>query len=267
MRLRSRRRRPTVRVTQHGDPGDDDLLFVLGWGNKPGHRSVEWLLDRLTYEGYHVHAVELPTNGWEFEGQYVSPVRAYAVDRDIDLVLSHSTGGLVAAHLDLAVRNVFLSPWWGTATAGLDGLLLPVVRRLPTTRPFVPAGISRTDLGELKLAAELADGPDNASPAFLRTIHGAQESLPPFRPDDVVFVSLSDRVVDVRAIGDRTPASNLVPYDGGHEFFASEGRERTLSVVLDALAGADPSSLRLGGAGAPGSDDSTDGTERPQSMD
>lgn len=51
MRLRSRRRRPTVRVTQHGDPGDDDLLFVLGWGNEPGHRSVEWLLDRLTYEG------------------------------------------------------------------------------------------------------------------------------------------------------------------------------------------------------------------------
>ncbi|WP_199180617.1 alpha/beta hydrolase [Haloferax marisrubri] len=259
-----------MRVTQHGDPGDDDLLFVLGWGNKPGHRSVEWLLDRLTYEGYHVHAVELPTNGWEFERQYVNPVRAYAVDRDIDLVLSHSTGGLVAAHLDLAVRNVFLSPWWGMAASGLDRLLLPLVRRLPTTRPLVPSGISREDLGELKLAAELADGPANASPAFLRMIHGAQESLPPFNPDDVVFVSLSDRVVDVRAIGDRTPSANLVPYDGGHEFFASERRERTLSMVFDALDGADASSLRSGGSDAPGStgpDDSADGTQRPQSMD
>ncbi|CQR49901.1 Alpha/beta hydrolase family protein [Haloferax massiliensis] len=264
MRLRSRRRRPTVRVTQHGDPGDDDLLFVLGWGNKPGHRSVEWLLDRLTYEGYHVHAVELPTNGWEFERQYVSPVRAYAVDRDIDLVLSHSTGGLVAAHLDLAVRNVFLSPWWGTAVSGVATVLLPLLRRLPTTKPVVPSGISREDLGELKLAAELADAPANASPAFLRMVHGAQESLPPFRPDDVVFVSLSDRVVDVRAIGDRTPASNLVPYDGGHEFFASEGRERTLSTVLDALDGADASSLRSDGADE---SDSVDGTERPQPTD
>ncbi|ELZ97659.1 alpha/beta hydrolase [Haloferax sulfurifontis] len=250
-----------MRVTQHGDPGDDDLLFVLGWGNEPGHRSVEWLLDRLTYEGYHVHAVELPTNGWEFERQYVSPVRAYAVDRDIDLVLSHSTGGLVAAHLDLSVRNVFLSPWWGTAVSGLATLFLPLVRRLPTTKAVVPSGISRDDLGELKLAAELADAPGNASPAFLRMIHGAQESLPPFNPDDVVFVSLSDRVVDVRAIGDRTPSANLVPYDGGHEFFASEGRERTLSVVLDALDGADAPSLRSDGA------DSPDGTERPRPTD
>ncbi|AFK19356.1 alpha/beta hydrolase [Haloferax mediterranei ATCC 33500] len=260
MRLRPRRHRPTVRVTQHGDPVDDDLLFVLGWGNKPGHQCVEWLIDRLTYDGYHVHAVELPTNGWDFDSQYVDPVRAYVVDRDIDLVLSHSTGGLVAAHLDLAVRNVFLSPWWGMTTSGLDGLLFPLLVRLPTTKPFISSGISREDLGGLKLAAEVSDAPDNVSPAFIRTIHDAQQSLPPFSPNDVVFTSLSDRVVDVRAIGDRTPASNLVPYDGGHEFFASEGRERTLSRVLAVLADGPE-------ATSPTTENASDGTERPQSAD
>ncbi|ELZ98831.1 hypothetical protein C440_00705 [Haloferax mucosum ATCC BAA-1512] len=258
MRLRPRRDQPTVRVTQHGDPVDDDLLFVLGWGNKPTHRSVEWLIDRLAYEGYRVHAVELPTNGWDFDSQYVDPVRAYALDRDIDLVLSHSTGGLVAAHLDLAVRNVFLSPWWGMSFDGLDGLLFPLFVRMPTTRPFVPSGISRDALGELKLAAEVSDAPDNVSPAFLRTIHEAQQSLPPFNRRDVVFVSLSDRVVDVRAIGDRTPASNLVAYDGGHECFASEGRERTFSNVLAVL--------ERGVEAVPNADDDArDGTERPPS--
>ncbi|KAB1188374.1 MULTISPECIES: alpha/beta hydrolase [Haloferax] len=235
MRFRPRRRRPTVRVTQHGDPLDDGLLFVLGWGNKPSHRSVQWLIDRLTYDGYRVHAVELPTNGWEFEQQYVAPVRAYAVDRNIDLVLSHSTGGLVASHLDLAVRNVFLSPWWGMALSGVGRLLYPLVSRLPTTRPIVPSGISRTDLGEMKLAAEVADTPDTVSPAFLRMIRSAQQTLPPFRETDVVFFTPTDRVVDVRSIGERTPAANLVPYDGGHEFFASEARERTFSKVLTAL--------------------------------
>ncbi|WP_416839775.1 alpha/beta hydrolase [Haloferax sp. DFSO52] len=235
MRLRPGRRRPTVRVTQHGDPLDDGLLFVLGWGNKPTHRSVEWLIDRLTYDGYRVHAVELPTNGWEFEQQYVAPVRAYAVDRGLDLVLSHSTGGLVASHLDLAIRNVFLSPWWGMALDGFDRFVYQLVTRVPTTRPFVPSGIERTDLGELKLAEEMRDAPDTVSPAFLRAIRGAQETLPPFRKTDVVFFTPTDRVVDVRTIGERTPADNLVPYDGGHEFFASEGRERTFTKVRTAL--------------------------------
>ncbi|UVE49827.1 alpha/beta fold hydrolase [Haloferax larsenii] len=235
MRLRPRRRRPTVRVTQHGDPLDDDLLFVLGWGNKPDHRSVEWLIDHLTHAGYHVHAVELPTNGWDFDSQYVDPVRAYVLDRDIDLVLSHSTGGLVGAHLDLAVRHVFLSPWWGMGLDGFDKVLFPLIRRLPTTRRLVPSGITRESLGELKLAAEVADAPDRVSPAFLRTIREAQQTLPPFTSRNVVFYSPTDSVVGVRTIGERTPASNLVPYDGGHEFFASEARERTLSKVLDVL--------------------------------
>ncbi|KAB1196195.1 MULTISPECIES: alpha/beta hydrolase [Haloferax] len=235
MRLRPGRRRPTVRVTQHGDPLDDGLLFVLGWGNKPTHRSVEWLIDRLTYDGYRVHAVELPTNGWEFEDQYVAPVRAYAVDRDIDLVLSHSTGGLVASHLDLAVRNVFLSPWWGMALDGIDRFVYPLLERVPTRKPFVPTGIARTDLGALKLAEEMRDTPDTVSPAFLRAIRGAQDSLPPFRTSDVVFFSPTDRVVDVPSIGERTPADNLVPYDGGHEFFASEAREHTFTKVSVAL--------------------------------
>ncbi|MDS0292705.1 alpha/beta fold hydrolase [Halogeometricum luteum] len=223
--------------------GPDDrpeLLFVLGWGNEPEHDPVSWLIDRLTEE-YRVHAVTLPTNGWDFEDQYLAPVRAYYEDRAFDAVLSHSTGGLVAAHLAAVVDvppQVFLSPWWGTdPAAGVESVIFPYFLRLPTARRLFEPDRDRTDIGALKPEGEFEAGPSGISPAFLRTIVDAQARLPPFDPADAVFCTLSDRVVSVRAVGDRTPAANLRPYDGGHEFFASPGREAVVEDVLAALDG------------------------------
>jgi hypothetical protein len=237
--LRNRfRETPRIRFSVHGD-GDEDLLFVLGWGNEPDHEHVSWLLDRLG-ETYRVHAVTIPTNGWDFEDQYLSPVRSYYENGDFDAVLSHSTGGLVAAHLaervDDPPRNVFLSPWWGTApNEGFESVVLPYFLRLPTARRLFTVDRDVSAIGDLKSEDEFEEGPRGVSPAFLRTVVDAQARLPAFREDDVVFCTLSDRVVGVRAIGDRTPAANLRAYDGGHEFFASSGREAVLDDVLAAL--------------------------------
>ena len=233
------RETPRVGFTVHGDAGDDDLLFVLGWGNRPGHGPVSWLLDRLARR-YRVHAVTLPTNGWHFDDQYLAPVRSYYEDREFDAVLSHSTGGLVAAHLADAVaddpRNVFLSPWWGSEPEpGFESVVFPFFLRLPTARRLYLPDRDAADVGDLKSDGEFEAGPSGLSPAFLRTVVDAQERLPPFREGDAVFCTLSDRIVSVRAIGDRTPAANLRPYDGGHEFFASSGRERVVEDVMAAL--------------------------------
>ncbi len=246
------RETPTVRFSVHGDDAGDDLLFVLGWGNEPGDEPVSWLLDRLADE-YRVHAVTIPTNGWDFDDQYLAPVRSYYEPREFDVVLSHSTGGLVAAHLAAAVgstdstarprrpaddapRNVFLSPWWGMApNEGFESVALPYVLRLPTARRLIAPDRDRTDVGDLKPEEEFEAGPRGVSPAFLRAIADAQSRLPAFDDRDAVFCSLSDRVVSVRAIGDRTPAANLRPYDGGHEFFASSGREAVVEDVLAVL--------------------------------
>jgi pimeloyl-ACP methyl ester carboxylesterase len=221
-----------------GPDDPEDLLFVLGWGNEPEHDPVSWLIDRLTEE-YRVHAVTLPTNGWDFEDQYLAPVREYYENRTFDAVLSHSTGGLLAAHLAARVdvpSQVFLSPWWGMAPSeGFESVVLPYFLRLPTARRLFEPDRDRTDIGDLKPEDEFAAGPSGVSPAFLRTIVDAQARLPPFDPADAVFCTLSDRIVSVRAIGDRTPAANLRPYDGGHEFFASSGREAVVEDVLAAL--------------------------------
>ncbi|WP_089883518.1 alpha/beta hydrolase [Halogeometricum limi] len=230
-----------MRFSVHGDSdGDtgDDLLFVLGWGNEPEHEHVSWLVDRLT-DDYRVHAVTIPTNGWDFDDQYLAPVRAYYENRDFEVVLSHSTGGLVAEHLSDAVdgvRNVFLSPWWGTApNEGFESVVLPYFLRIPTSKRLFRPDRDVSAIGDLKSEDEYDDGPDGLSPAFLRTILDAQARLPAFDDEDVVFASLSDRIVSVRAIGDRTPAANLRPYDGGHEFFASSGREAVVEDVMAAL--------------------------------
>ncbi|RYJ13849.1 alpha/beta hydrolase [Halogeometricum borinquense] len=242
-----------MRFSVHGDAGED-LLFVLGWGNEPDDKHVSWLLDRLTEE-YCVHAVTLPMNGWDFDDQYLSPVRTYYEDHDFDVVLSHSTGGLIAAHLadvvDNAPRNVFLSPWWGTApNDGFESVVLPYYLQIPTTRRLFSPERDTSVIGDLKSEDEYDEAPQGISPAFLRTIMDAQARLPYFREQDVVFCSLSDRMVSVRAIGDRTPTENLRPYDGGHEFFSSSGRE---AVVEDVLAVLDEGVDAIRGPSSPSS--------------
>jgi hypothetical protein len=225
-----------MRVSRHGDPADDDLLCLLGWGNEVDHDPVAWLLDRLTDAGYHVHAVTIPTNVWDFDRQYRDPVADYAADREFAGVVAHSTGGLIAAHLDLDTRVVYCSPWWGTTPRpGVESLVAPVFLRLPTARPFFTVERDVSAVGDLKDPEEFAAGPAAVSPAFLRTVRDAQSRLPPFEAGNVVFCTLTDEIVSVRAIGRRTPAANLRPYDGGHEFFASSGRDAVADDLLAAL--------------------------------
>ncbi|WP_049987273.1 alpha/beta fold hydrolase [Halobellus rufus] len=241
------RETPRVQITRRGT-GGEDLLVVLGWGNKPTHEHVAWLLTRLLDAGYRVHAVTLPTNGWDFDRQYVDPLDAYLSERDIDLALSHSTGGLVAEHLaerhDL--RNVFCSPWWGIdATGVVDRAVLWAFDRLPTTRRLYEPGLDVEAIGDLKSAAEAATGPSGLSPAFLATVREAQSGLTAFDERDAVCYAPDDSVVDPGAIEARVPEANRRAYDGGHEFFASSCRERVLDDVLAALD-AGPDGLAAG---------------------
>jgi hypothetical protein len=230
------RETPRMRISRHGDRRDDDLLLLLGWGNEPEHDPVAWLLDRLTDADYHVHAVTIPTNVWDFDRQYLAPVADYAADRTFAGVVAHSTGGLIAAHLDVDARIVYCSPWWGTTpNPGVESFVMPLFLRLPTATPFFTVERDVSAIGDLKDPEEYEEGPSGVSPAFLRTILDAQSRLPTFDTDDVVFCTLTDEVVGVRAIGRHAPAANLRPYDGGHEFFASSGRENVFDDLVAAL--------------------------------
>ncbi|QPV62599.1 alpha/beta hydrolase [Halosimplex litoreum] len=227
-----------MQFTEFGD-GDVRVLFVLGWGNRTHHENVRWLVDELVDAGYTVDVGEIPDHGSDFEAGYVRPTQRHHDATGPDRILSHSTGGLVAAHLDSPARRVYLSPWWGMAD---EGLLGRVAAALPTDRPVVPVPFEEGALGDLATERQRVEGPDRIAPAFLRAVADAQSRLPDFRDDSVVFCSLRDQVVGVDAIGDHAPAERTVLYDGGHELFSSSSRERTVEWLL-AVLGEGPGAL------------------------
>jgi len=97
------------------EDGDEELVFVMGWGNRWTHENVSWLVGQLTEAGYRVHAFELPTNIDDFKADWLEPVAEYVRDLEEYQLLGHSAGALVAQAPDGADNHVYLGPWWGTA--------------------------------------------------------------------------------------------------------------------------------------------------------
>lgn len=222
------------------EEGADDLAFVMGWGTRFTHENVRWLIGHLSNADYRVHAFELPTNPDDFKADWFEPVAEYVVDLDDYQLLAHSAGALIAQGLDGAENHVYLSPWWGYAESW-PRPLLDLVAAIPTAFPFLPAGrIDREARGELATDHQLATAPTWVSPAFVRETRHAQSSLLDIDHDAVVFCSLRDPVISLRAVGERVPPEHVVLYDGGHELFSSARRDEYVDAVLAALAeGAD----------------------------
>jgi hypothetical protein len=225
-----------VNVTVHGHRDGEPLWFVMGWGNTAEQPAVNWLLDALADAGFRTHAVEIPTNIREFEAEYLDPLAA-AVEAGpaAGRVLSHSTGGLIAAHaIDAGVlpgRAVYLSPWWGLHPS--QRVLFRVLGAVPTSRELVTVSPDRETLGDL--AEPGAREPIGLSPSFAREIRRAQSSLPLASDEAVAVCTLTDGLVGTDAIGDRLPSERIRLYDGGHECFASPGRREIVADAVDAL--------------------------------
>lgn len=227
-----------MQVTQDGPTDGPDIVLVLGWGNRTHHENVQWLVEQFTSEGYRVHTVQIPDTVTDFHTGYLAPVQEYADDLDSFKLVTHSTGGLVGAYLDGADTETYLSPWWGVPMppVGVDGALFSLFTKLPTERPIVPSGTATRDaIGGLATETQLSEGPEKAAPAWLKTVREAQENLPPISETAVVFCTLRDPVVGVRAIGEAVPPSQIVLYRGGHELFSSESRADHVETLLDAV--------------------------------
>lgn len=213
-----------------GPEDGPNLVVVLGWGNRVHHEPVEWLLDRFVDDGYRVHAFEIPNVVTDFAREYVDPVQRYVDDLDEFRLVGHSTGGLIGAFINGAMTVTYLSPWWGFPGDGGPGLSLAM--KLPIDRPLLPAGTEKEDLGSYATDRQMEEIPSKAAPTFLREAEWAHENRPSIDADAVVFCSLQDEVVDVRAIGRAVPANRTVIYDGGHELFSSTGRDDQIETLL-----------------------------------
>lgn len=227
-----------MRRVEFGE-GADRLVFVLGFGNRPEHDGVQWLLDHLTGAGYRVTVFELPRTVTDFEAEYLAPVDEYVADLDSYRLVSHSTGGLITRYVDaddcLETRT-YLSPWWGFREE-MEGPVLALAMKLPISKPVLPNSVERSDLGELASDEWLADVPRYAAPTFLREARRAQRRLPPFDERDVVFYNPGDPIVGVDAIEAQAPPANRIQFDGGHELFCSRSREDHVDALLTAIDG------------------------------
>ncbi|MDZ7745239.1 MAG: alpha/beta hydrolase [Halobacteriales archaeon] len=223
-----------MRTTTFGD-GDDDLVLVLGWGNRFEHPGVEWLIEQFADE-YTIHGFQLPITIRDFEEEYLDPVRSVTDGLDEYRLLTHSTGGLIGAFLDDYETAVHCSPWWGFHDS-LDNPVVSLLMRVPIATPILPAGIEQDALGELTTDERYADNPSRAAPTFLREVYRAQQRLPPFDTERAsVFYSPTDAVVNTGTIEARVPESHRVTYDGGHELFASRCRDEHIETIRRALA-------------------------------
>lgn len=222
-----------MKCTLFGPEDGETLVFVMGWGNQAHHEPVQWLVDHLSEAGYRVHAIEIPTVVTDFHSEYVEPVQQYVDDLGSFRLLGHSTGGLIGPYLEGATTRTYLSPWWGFPDDG--GPVLSLASRLPTTRPLLPAGTTRDALGVHATDRQLAEIPSKAAPAFIREAMWGHEHRPAIDDDAVVFCSLQDQIVGVRAIGRAVPADRVVLYDGGHELFSSHSREEHIETLLAVL--------------------------------
>lgn len=224
--------RPIMEFDVFGNEDDPDVLWVMGWGNRAGSRHERWFVDELVDVGYRVHAAAVPTNGTDFQADYVDPLREYRNGLGEHRIVSHSTGGLAVAHLRPGPPAVYLSPWWGLGeeTPWIGTILF----KLPIATPVIPAPVEPSVLGDLATEEDVT-APEKLSPAWMGTITDAQAALPPIKPEDDVFYCPDDEVVSPTAIEAHARQDQLHPYDGGHEFFASAGRDRIVERVLDAL--------------------------------
>lgn len=212
----------------------EDLLFAMGWGNRVDGTNERWFAEQLAAEGYRVTLVELPTNPTDFEREYLEPLVDVRDDLEDPMVVGHSTGGLIAAHLQ-PERAVYVSPWWAFYGEKLRGWLIELGAKLPVSTPVVPIDFDREEVGARVTDRGWERVPDRVSPAFIREIRRAQAALPPIADRTRVCASLADTVVGLQGVGTRVPPERVHLYDGRHEPFAAADREAATAVVTDAL--------------------------------
>lgn len=217
----------------YGENNRKGLFFLPGWGNRIGDPNMGWLIDLLVSDGFKVHVFEFPCNLKDFNREYLEPVKAYQDSLGPHVMLSHSLGGLVASYCSAQSKTVYLSPWWGIFGNKLRGMMLALACSLKSSLYVLPIDFAKDEVGDLATDAYWAALPKKVSPLFVREIVKAQKAMPALPQNHVVFCSLKDTIVDLKAIGER--ADNIIVYDGFHELFSSSTRERHRNELLNAL--------------------------------
>jgi pimeloyl-ACP methyl ester carboxylesterase len=142
------------------------LLFIGGWGQRLASPNTRWLLDTAAEAGYSVHACEIADAMTNFAADYLAPATALQTQLKPALILAHSTGGLIAAHLPHQERRVYMSPWWGIFGFKLRKWIR-LVAKISSAVRWLPIDFTRDELGDLVTDGDWQGVPKTISPRFV----------------------------------------------------------------------------------------------------
>ena len=214
---------------------DRDVVFILGWGTRLDNANVRRMFRTLGDAGYRVHAFQIPTDIEDFARDYVDPIKEAIGGLERFVLMSHSTGGLIAPYLRTGMPCIFISPWWGIYGFKLRSGQIALAKRLRLRARIIPIDFGKEELGDMVTEEDWAGLPKKVSLRFVAEIAKAQENMPPPGERDIVFCSLQDTVVGLDAIGRLMPADRVRLYNGGHEPFSSSDRENTVRAIIGEL--------------------------------
>ena len=223
-------------VVRNYAAGIEHVLFVMGWGNDLEQPGILWFLKKLKERNYSVTAVRIPVDIRDFKREIIDPVWELSSKDDPPILVAHSMGCIAGRYIEWAKKRIFLSPYWGIPEHRRIPLMGPI---LSTFRfagiPLFHRGYERAQIGDLTTEKDMEAIPRRISIRSIYQFRTAQNRMPPPRPEDAIYYSRSDNIIDISLI-EGSPCRK-VEYYGGHSFFTSSCREKTMKDILYDLRG------------------------------
>jgi hypothetical protein len=213
------------------ESGLDRILFIMGWGNDFDQPGVRWLVQKLNRDGYSVTVVRIPTDIRDYKRDIIAPVVALSKELHGPILISHSFGAVAGRYIMDSKKRIFSSPYWGVPKHRMFPLWKQILTGFQWMGPpIIDRGYPPSDLGDMIDDDDVNLIPRRISIRTIYQIWNAQKTMPDLREGDHVFYASSERISDLEAI--RSASCRKTQYIGGHAFFSSSSREKTIHDIL-----------------------------------
>lgn len=213
------------------ESGLDRVLFIMGWGNDFDQPGIRWLVRRLNLDGFSVTAVRIPTDIKDYKRDIIDPVVALSGDMNGPILIAHSFGAVAGRYVTGSRKRTFSSPYWGIPKHRMFPFWKQALTLLQWLGiPIIDRGYGPAEIGDIVEEDDHNLIPRRISIRTIFQVWKAQRAMPGLQECDHIFYSVSDRISDLEAISGAS--CRKTSYAGGHAFFTSSSRDKTMHDIL-----------------------------------
>jgi hypothetical protein len=203
----------------------------MGWGNDFNQPGIRWFVQKLNRDDISVTAVRIPTDIRDFKRDIIDPVVALSRELGGPILISHSMGAIAGRYVTGSKMRFFMSPYWGIPRHRRFPLMALLLRSLRWAGlPLFDRGYGPQEIGDFTSDDDVNTIPGKLSVRTIYQFWSAQNAMPELKEDDRVYYTRSDRISDMDTILDSKCIRS--EYVGGHAFFTSSSREKTIHDIL-----------------------------------